>query len=70
MLTPAAPPGAIDAHDSITAVLQYLIFEHAQGRPVDMGILLTAVAAINELAAPAMPSSDIRAVLARLGLNP
>ena len=60
---------AIDAHASVTACLQYLMNEHAQGRPVDMGILLTCVAAINELAAPSMPSTDIRAVLAQLGLS-
>lgn len=58
----------IAAHDSITAVLQFLMYEHAQGRPVDMGALLACVAAINELAAPSAPGTDIKTVLARLGL--
>ncbi len=62
----------MDPHATIAAILQYLMIQHEQGRPVDMGALLAVLTAFNELLA-ARPASiaasgAVRDALAQLGV--
>ena len=61
----------IDAHASIAAVLQFLMIQHERGARVDMGAVLTVLAALNEILStkPASISANasMRELLARMG---
>lgn len=69
------PPSVVlEPHETISAVLQHLMIEAERGRPVDMGIVLTILAALNEITAarPASLTAQtlLRGVLTRAGAEP